>query len=68
VKRQLIADLLTGELADLPRAEFIKVLDDLRKERKSEIEPEIRIALGLVIINAQLARVHTTQVGHQLFD
>jgi hypothetical protein len=68
VKRQLIADLLTGELAGLPRAEFIKALDELRKERESEIEPEIRIALGLVTINAQLARVHTTPVGRKLFE
>jgi len=67
-KRQLVSDLLTEELAGVPRAEFVKAMDELRKERETEIEPEIRIALGLVMINAQLARVHTTPVGSQLFE
>jgi hypothetical protein len=68
VKRRLVSDLLSEELADLPRAEFIKALDELRKERESEIEPEIRIALGLATINAQLARLRTMPVGRQLFE
>jgi hypothetical protein len=68
VERQLVSDLLSEELASLPRAEFIQALNELRKERESEIEPEIRIALGFATINAQLARVRTTPVGRQLFE
>jgi hypothetical protein len=61
--RQLVSDVLAERLAGLPRAEFVVALDKLREERASEMEPEIRIALGLARINAQLARVHTTPVA-----
>jgi hypothetical protein len=52
----------------LPRGEFLAALEQLRKERASESEPEVRIALGLATINAQLARVRTTPIGSQLFE
>jgi hypothetical protein len=67
-KRQLASDLLAEKLASLPRGEFVVALDQLRKERAGESEPEVRIALGLATINAQLARVRTTPVGSQLFE
>jgi hypothetical protein len=66
--RQLVLDVLAERLAALPRAEFVVALDKLREERASEMEPEIRIALGLARINAQSARVHTTPVGSELFE
>lgn len=66
--RQLASDVLAEKLAALPRKEFLDVLQSLRNERASEIEPEVRIALGQTIINAQLARVRTTPVGSQLFQ
>jgi len=67
-KRQLASDILAEELASLPRGEFLAALEGLRKEQASETEPEVRIALGLATINAQLARVRTTPVGSQLFE
>jgi hypothetical protein len=66
--RQLASDLLAEQLSRLPRDEFLTALEKLRKERASETEPEVRIALGLTIINAQLARVKITPVGSQLFE
>ena len=66
--RQLAADILAERLANLPRAEFNLALEKLREERTSEIEPEVRIALGLARINAQEARIHTTPIGNQLFE
>lgn len=67
-KRQLASDLLAEKLASLPRSEFLVALEQLRSERASESEPEVRIALGLAATNAQLARVRTTPVGSQLFE
>lgn len=67
-KRQLAADILAEKLAGLSRSEFLAAMEELRKERASEIEPEVRIALGLATINAQLGRVRTTPVGSQLFE
>jgi hypothetical protein len=52
----------------LPRNEFLAALEELRKERASETEPEVRAALGLATINAQWARVRTTPVGSRLFQ
>ena len=66
-KRQLASDVLAEQLATLPRDKFIAAIDNLRNKRASEQEPEVRIALTLSIINAQLARVRTTPVGSQLF-
>jgi hypothetical protein len=68
VRRQLTSDLLAEKLSTLPRGAFLPALEELRKERASETEPEVRIALGLATINAQLARVRTTPVGSQLFE
>jgi hypothetical protein len=66
--RQLVSDVLAERLAALPHAEFIVALDKLREERASDTEPEVRIALSLVRINAQLARVRTIPTGSQLFE
>ena len=67
-ERQLASDVLAERLASLPRGEFLVVLDGLRKERDVEAEPEVRIAIALARINAQLARVRTTPIGSQLFE
>lgn len=66
--RQLASDVLAERLAGLPRAEFTLALGELQKERASETDPEVRIALGLARINAQLSRVRTIRVGDQLFE
>jgi hypothetical protein len=65
--RQLASDVLAEQLASLPRAEFLVALERLRKDRETEIEPEIRIALGLTAINAQIDRVREPRVGSELF-
>jgi hypothetical protein len=67
-KRQLAADILSEKLAGLPRGVFVAAVNQLRRQRLSELEPEIRIALGAAIVNAQLARVRTTPIGSQLFE
>lgn len=67
-KRRLVSDLLAEKLSTLPRPDFLAALDKLRAERTSETEPEVRIALGLAVINAQLARVRTVPVESQLFE
>jgi hypothetical protein len=67
-KRQLAADVLSERLAALPRSEFLAALEKLRKERDAESEPEIRIALGVATVNAQLARVRTPSTGSALFQ
>jgi hypothetical protein len=67
-KRQLASDILAENLANLPRSEFLSALERLRTDRSNETEPEVRIALGLATINAQLARVRTIPAGSQLFQ
>lgn len=67
-RRQLISDVLSERLARLPRNEFLIVLEKLRMERASEMEPEVRIAITLSTINAQLARVRTIPIGSRLFE
>jgi hypothetical protein len=66
--RQLVSDVLVERLAGLPRAKFTVALNKLREERTSETEPEVRIALGLARISAQLARIRMVRVGDQLFE
>jgi hypothetical protein len=66
-KRQLSSDILAEKLAALPRGQFLRALDEIRKERASETEPEVRIALGLAMINSQLARVRTDDTSRQIF-
>ena len=67
-QRQLASDILAEKLASLPRFEFLVELEELRKERASEIEPEVRFALGLAIINVQRNRVRATWIGDELFE
>ena len=67
-QRQLASDILAEDLAGLSRDEFLAALESIRKERASETEPEVRIALGLAATNAQLARVRRTPVGSELFE
>ena len=67
-KRQLTSDLLAEKLSILPQNDFQLALKEIRKERAIEIEPEVRIALGLAIVNARLARVRTAEFGIQLFE
>jgi hypothetical protein len=67
-KRALTVDILAERLATLPREQFLPILQKIRQERSATIEPEIRIALGLLAINAQLARVRTTSYGDWQFE
>lgn len=67
-RRQLAADVLSERLANLPRNEFLIALEKLRQEQLAESEPEIRIALGLAAVNAQLARVRTVVTSRALFQ
>jgi hypothetical protein len=66
--RTLASDVIAERLAALPRIEFLSALAKLGAERAGETEPEVRIALGLTRINAQLARVRTIRVGDRLFE
>jgi hypothetical protein len=66
--RQIASDVLAERLAALPWTEFVMALKKLRDERLSEPEPEVRIALGLTRINAQLSRIRTIRVGDELFE
>lgn len=67
-KRALTVDVLAERLATLPRAQFLPILQKIRQERSATIEPEIRIALGLLAINSQWARVRTTSYGDWQFE
>jgi hypothetical protein len=67
-KRALTVDVLSERLGALPREQFLPVLQKIRQERSTSIEPEIRIALGQLAINSQLARVRTPSYGDWLFE
>lgn len=66
--RWLTAEELAERLAMVPRSDFTAALQRLRVERGAETEPEIRIALGQMVIDAQIARVRTLPVGRSLFE
>ena len=67
-KRRLTVNLQAENLAKLPHLEFLAALKTLESERALEAEPEIRIALGMTRVAAQLARVRTVLIGSQLFE
>ncbi|MPZ44223.1 MAG: hypothetical protein GEV05_12615 [Betaproteobacteria bacterium] len=67
-KRKLASDLLAEGLAALPRDQLLDALKSLDRERSSESEPEIRIAIGSARIAAQVARVRTTPIERRLFE
>ncbi|RWQ81915.1 MAG: hypothetical protein EOS85_14195 [Mesorhizobium sp.] len=48
--------LFIADLAIRPRSEFEALLGDLRRARSASLEPELRIALGVLIIESQIAR------------
>lgn len=66
--RALASDVIAEQLAALPRSEYLSALAKLGAARDVETEPEVRIALGLTRINAQLARVRTKRLGDRLFE
>jgi hypothetical protein len=64
VDRDLEADVLAESISQQPRAQHLEDLASLRALRSSESEPEIRIALGRILVGAQLDRF----VGSRLAD
>ncbi|ESZ06295.1 hypothetical protein X735_31240 [Mesorhizobium sp. L2C085B000] len=50
-----------GQLAAMPRLDFVRALDSLRLARSNAAEPELRIVLGLTLVEAQIARGEPTQ-------
>ena len=56
-RRALWVSLISAALARAPRPEFLHAMQTLDIERRNEQEPELRIALGQVRVNAMEARV-----------
>lgn len=65
--RQLDADLAAINLAQQPAGAFRQALSTLRKLRAAEIEPEYRMALGRLIVGAQVQRSAPRAVGQEEF-
>lgn len=59
VARALQADILALQVSQLPRTEFLQALAVLDTERRRELEPEVRIELGRIRMEAQRQRVHS---------
>jgi hypothetical protein len=60
--RNLAADLLAVSIAGLPYERFNKAIAELEEQRKAELEPEARIALGQAIAGSRSKRyssIHT---------
>ncbi|MCA1479854.1 caspase family protein [Bradyrhizobium sp. NBAIM08] len=60
--------IMAGYLAALPRPEFTLLLEQLRKKRAESQEPELRIALGAILVEAIIARSKVPPKGLQLFS
>ena len=56
-RRALWVSLMSASLAQAPREEYLRAMQILDAERRDELEPELRIALGQVRVNATQARV-----------
>ena len=52
-----LVSLISAALAQAPRDEFMRAMQSLDAERRNELEPELRIALGQVRVTAMEARV-----------
>jgi hypothetical protein len=65
--RNIEQAIIVGELVRRPWSEFENLLNQLREARTNSEEPELRMALGSIIIEAQIARCHATPRGAQLF-
>ncbi|KRE12673.1 hypothetical protein ASE66_19420 [Bosea sp. Root483D1] len=59
--------IMVGYLAARPWPEFTRLVEQLRKERGDSQEPELRIALGAIVVNALVARSRVSPRGAQLF-
>lgn len=60
--------IMAGYLAALPRIEFTHLVEQLRKKRAESQEPELRIALGEIFVDALIARSKVLPRGVQLFS
>lgn len=56
-RRALWVSLISASMAQAPREEFLRAMQRLDAERRAEVEPELRIALGQLRVNATVARV-----------
>lgn len=56
-RRALWVSLMATALAQAPREEYLRAMQSLDAERRDELEPELRIALGQVRVNATQDRV-----------
>lgn len=54
--------IFVADLAIRPRSQFEAILGDLRRARSNSQEPELRIALGVLIIESQIARTKRSAV------
>ena len=59
--------IMAGYLAARPWPEFTRLLEQLRKKRAESQEPELRIALGAIVVDALIARSRVLPRGAQLF-
>ncbi|RIA46347.1 caspase domain-containing protein [Hephaestia caeni] len=68
MQRQIRESIFTARLAALDRGAFEGAIRTLRAARIREAEPEVRIAIGTVIADAQFWRVRTPAAGQALFQ
>ena len=66
--RKVWQDVIAQALASLPRQPFIAAIEGIRAARDIQREPELRLALGPIVADAQIWRVNPPDRGHGLFD
>ncbi len=66
--RQLIAEVAAQRLASLPRAKFDAAMAQVRQLRAVEVEPEVRLALGELMVDATMMRGRMRTPGLDLVD
>lgn len=66
--RRLRQEVAARTIAAMPRAQFLAAIASMRAAREKETEPEVRIALGSVLADAQYWRVSQPTSGQGLFD
>lgn len=59
--------IMAGYLAARPWPEFTRLVEQLRKKRAESQEPELRVALGTIVVDALIARSRVSPRGAQLF-
>ena len=67
-RRNLLEEVMAQRLARVPRPVFLETVNRIRRARAKEEEPEVRIALGHLVIDATLIRGRTPKPGENLLD